>query len=96
MKYKVGDKVIIKSREWFDSQPKNSNGSIDFNYIVFNKQMSAYCGQSHIIEKIIKSHRGNDECYKLNNNTWDWSDHMLEDLRMTRKNKLNKLKKCQK
>ena len=45
MKYKVGDKVMIKSKEWFDKQPKNKNGSVvKHNSDAFTETMSMFCG----------------------------------------------------
>lgn len=48
MKYKVGDKVCIKSREWYDSN-KNKYGDVDFPYCAFTAEMSAMCGKVYQI-----------------------------------------------
>lgn len=89
LRYKVGDKVLIKSKEWFNTQPKNEDGNIDFGYIIFNKRMINHCGEEHIITMI------HDDCvYKLNYTEWDWSDEMLDDIKSLRKSKLKKI--CQK
>ena len=48
MKYKVGDKVRIKSREWYDSN-KNKYGDVDFPCCTFTAEMSEMCGKVYQI-----------------------------------------------
>ena len=43
MSLKVGDKVRIKSKEWYDKN-KDENGEIKNNDIVFGKYQSEFCG----------------------------------------------------
>ena len=43
MSLKVGDKVRIKSKEWYDKN-KDGNGEIKKNDIVFGKYYSEFCG----------------------------------------------------
>ena len=43
MSLKVGDKVRIKSKEWYDKN-KDENGEIKKNDIVFGKYYSEFCG----------------------------------------------------
>lgn len=77
MKYKVGDKVKIKSLEWYN-QSKDEDGSIylhDFG-LSFVSQMSVFCGKT----AIIKSDFG-DSGYQIDIDKckWTWMDWMLED-----------------
>ena len=45
MKHKVGDTVRIKSREWWDAQPKYCGGSVQCGADIFVKNMAdTYCG----------------------------------------------------
>ena len=43
MKYKVGDKVRIKSIDWYNEN-KNKYGNINCGYMPFTSDMSIYCG----------------------------------------------------
>ena len=43
MKYKVGDKVKIKSLDWYNEN-KNKYGNIKCGYMPFTSNMSIYCG----------------------------------------------------
>lgn len=61
MKYKVGDKVRIKSREWYDAN-KNIYGDVDFPYCAFIAAMSAMCGKVYEITDV-----DTDGTYKANN-----------------------------
>lgn len=72
---KVGDKVRIKSREWYEKN-KDSMGYVNVPEI-FVPQMAEYCGGIHKIKEIIKS-RGN--CiYKLEGTKhWNFSEEMLD------------------
>ena len=104
--YKVGDKVQIKSREWFknnkDHSIQNQYSSIVGFYIretgvFFNEKMFEYCDKTFEIVDITE--RISEEVYILNtNNTfpkWFWSKNMIISLKKLRKKKLNKLKnKC--
>ena len=45
MKYKPGDKVRIKSLEWYNAN-KNSEDTIIFNdFCIFDEDMSKFCGK---------------------------------------------------
>ena len=45
MKYKPGDKVKIKSREWYNAN-KNLEGAVIFhNLRIFDEDMSRFCGR---------------------------------------------------
>ena len=64
MQYKVGDKVKIKSLEWYNAN-KNSEGSVIFKHtsaeydyeMHFTKDDSQYCGKVLTIGGIL------DDCY---------------------------------
>ena len=74
MKYKIGDKVKIKSLEWYN-QNKNSSGGIDCFYQNFVKGMSMYCGDTATITyvSLYRYTLDIDEGY------WAWDDLMFED-----------------
>ena len=80
MKYKVGDKVRIKSLDWYNEN-KNSD---DNNSIVFadgwhfSESMSIFCGKELIIERI--SHAVNPPHYMMRDNIFAWTDEMIEGL----------------
>ena len=78
MKYKVGDKVRIKSLDWY-----NENSDDDYNVVFadgwhFSEPMSIFCGKDLIIEKI--SHATNPPHYMMKDNTFGWTDEMIEGL----------------
>lgn len=74
MKYKVGDKVRIKSKEWWDAQPKNENGNVEIiDY--FTRAMSEYCGRTATIEVLLKGKYLLD----VENQTYPWTDEMFDD-----------------
>ena len=76
MKYKVGDKVKVKSREWYYKN-KDKYGCVEFNNIIsFIKQMTKYCGRDVVITD------ANDAYYTIDvdsKNTFMWTDDMFED-----------------
>lgn len=91
MKYKVGDKVRIKSIDWYNKN-KNEDGDIYFNNNSFVSDMSEYCGK---VATIIKKC---DKYYKLdidkNKGDWYWTDDMLDDMSETKKVKITLPKDC--
>ena len=52
MKYKVGDKVVIKSLDWYNIN-KNSKGKVGVP-LEFNSDMSKYCGMLATITNVEK------------------------------------------
>lgn len=60
MLYKVGDKVRIKSREWYEAN-KNKYGDVDFPCCAFTAAMSAMCGKVYEITSV-----DTDGTYKAN------------------------------
>lgn len=74
MKYKVGDKVRIKSLEWYNSN-KDKQGDVTVCINFFVLQMSQYCGKIATITRVSL------ESYKIDidNSTWNWTDEMFED-----------------
>ena len=73
-KYKVGDKVRIKSLDWYNSN-KDENGEVSLHSgIFFAKEMSEYCGKEFEIRSIFV-----DGGMLLEGPGWFWSDWMFED-----------------
>lgn len=74
MKYKVGDKVRIKSKEWYEEN-RNTYGDVDNDSAVFNSSMAKYCGKEATII-CIKT----DEYYiDIDGRTWKWVDWMFDN-----------------
>lgn len=72
-KYKVGDKVRIKSLKWYNSN-KNKKGEIVKDSMALVKEMSKYCGEEFEISYCFFT-----GIYLLEGNNWFWSDWMFED-----------------
>jgi ASC-1-like (ASCH) protein len=78
IKYKVGDKVRIKSLDWYNEN-KNSVDNCDVVFAdgwLFSKHMSNFCGKELIIEKI--SHATNPPHYIMKDTMFAWTDEMIE------------------
>lgn len=75
MKHKVGDKVKIRSLEWYN---KNCNkyGYIPSENESFVPEMSHYCGKTTTITEIatVKSYR-----LEIDKGYWYWTDEMFEE-----------------
>lgn len=68
MKYKVGDKVKVKSKEWYDANKD------DYGYIYFLDDMAEYCG---LVANILSV---NERYYEidLDDKVFGWTDEMFE------------------
>lgn len=76
MKYKVGDKVRVKSVEWYNNH-KNKNGNINCSVSVFFElNMSKFCGTILTIKNIDVDM----DAYEVEENSYYWTDEMLEGL----------------
>ena len=75
MKYKVGDKVKIKSLEWYNAFSNNGKEYIRHDRAWFTKEMAEYCGKTAIIIGIY------NDSYELDidNKECGWYDWMLKD-----------------
>ena len=76
MKYEVGDKVRIKSLDWYNKN-KDEDGNIDISHdFTFYADRSKYCGKVFTIDVVF------DNCYtvKEDNHEYYWSDEMIEEL----------------
>ena len=73
MKHKVGDKVRIKSKEWYEKN-KNRAGDILCGGTFFIEAMERYCGETATITSIDKTYNIN-----IDDNEFSWTDEMFED-----------------
>ena len=78
MKYKVGDKIKIKSIDWYNHQVKDKDGDIPIssvNYTYFTKEMSNYCGKEAKIVGV------SDNYYTLDidKGVFEWIDVMFDE-----------------
>lgn len=79
MKYKVGDRVKIKSLDWYNNN-KNKFGKVwtkgldGESQICFDSYMKPYCGMEDVIFSV------KQENYILKNNSCAWTDDMIEGL----------------
>ena len=73
MKYKVGDKVRIRSWESMEEQfGVDHMGDIRLSTTYFVKNMRHYCGETLTITRVGTS------SYQTKGNTWHWADEMFE------------------
>ena len=81
MKYKPGDKVRIKSLDWYNEN-KNEIGRIyGDSSAVFIRTMSKFCGQTVTISEAAYDIYGCDAYGILeDNNEYSWTDYMIEGL----------------
>lgn len=71
-KYKVGDKVRVKSLEWWNTQPKiNAGRSVKCGAESFSKDMTKYCNDELTICSIY------DKFYKVKENNFNWTEEMF-------------------
>ena len=75
LKYKIGDKVKVKSHEWYEDNA-NYISEIECGNTVFIPDMKCYCGTTVTIMKRF-SHI---KCYSIeeDNGVHYWSDEMFE------------------
>lgn len=73
MKYEVGDRVRIKSKEWYDAN-KGSDGIVSTS-MKFVKSMVIFCGKEAVVTDVFNNY------YSLNidDGRYSWDDEMLED-----------------
>lgn len=72
-KYKVGDKVIVKSLDWYNEN-KDAYGNVNVP-CCFVRAMSKFCG------KVVTIRRVNDMSYSIEETySFSWSDEMFEGL----------------
>lgn len=80
MKYKEGDKILIKSIDWYNEN-KNNIGEIDFEidalHSIFIKEMSQFCGQ---ILTIVSASKEGTYHMKEDDEWFCWGDEMIEKL----------------
>ena len=72
IKYNVGDRVVVKSLEWYDRH-KDRNGNVNVPQC-FVSGMSRFCGQVLTICCVHSS------CYSVVEAGFSWSDEMFEGL----------------
>jgi hypothetical protein len=80
MKYKVGDTVRIKSKEWYDRE-KNSGGVVRMpgEYDCFTSAMAVYCGALAKVVAVKTYPYRDNKYYVLNIGVrFSWEDWMLE------------------
>lgn len=75
MKYKVGDKVKVKSHEWYEDNANNI-GEVECGNTVFIPYMENYCGSIVTIAQTFN----HINCYAIeeDNGVHYWSDEMFE------------------
>lgn len=74
MKYKVGDKVRVKSKEWWNSHTKNEYGEVECGDVWFTSRMTYMCGSIVEIEKVLVDR------YHIRDSIYRFTDEMLEDI----------------
>lgn len=79
MKYKTGNKVKIKSLDWFNAN--RCGGPVICDGFVFLEFMSEYCGKELTIDYIYTDSNGKQAyVMKETNTAWRFTDGMIEDL----------------
>lgn len=85
VKYNVGDRVVVKSLEWYNNN-KNSDGHVGVP-CTFVREMAKYCGRVLTISRVGYS------CYSIDGTGFSWSDEMFEGLESEVNNTPKSIKK---
>ena len=78
MKYNVGDKVRIKSLDWYNEN-KDEDGIVELSTHIFTPGMSQFCGKVVTIEDVFEDIDDN-VVYYIEEIDYDWTDEMFECL----------------
>ena len=94
MKYKPGDKVRIKSLDWYNKN-KDADGRVYCSYISFCKGMTKYCGKVLTIMTIGNQDIGSKQKYFMHETElpWGFTDEMIEGLAGEPQDKMVSLEK---
>lgn len=78
-KLEVGQKVVIKSSEWYYIK-KDYYGIVKLSTESFTSDMSEYCGRTATITAVQMN--GDNPLYLINldNGAWNWTDEMFESV----------------
>lgn len=78
MKYKAGDRVIVKSLEWYNKNKDKDGLVFSINgTLPFSEKMAKYCGKDFEIEEIIHG----DYVLSINDGScFYFEDWMLKDI----------------
>ena len=80
MRYKIGDRVRIKSLDWFKANEYNGQGTYD-DVVAFLKMTNECCGKELTIDFIFTDERGTGYIMKEPNAfQWRFTDSMIEGL----------------
>lgn len=79
MKYNVGDKVRIKSLDWYNEN-KDEDGRVMCGYTGFCKEMKSYCGKELTIDFIYDNDGKSLYVMKEPKINWGFTDEMIEGL----------------
>ncbi len=74
MRYKRGDRVKIKSLDWYNEN-KDQHGKVACGYHVFTEEMSKFCGFTMIV-----CNRTNLGVMTMGGSASYWTDEMIEGL----------------
>lgn len=85
-KLELGQKVTIKSLDWYNSNKGEYDGAVKLDSEVFVEEMSEYCGKTATILDAFKDLDGesNTIMYRidLDERGWNWTDEMFEPERV--------------
>lgn len=74
MKYKVGDRVRIKSLDWYNAN-RDYNGNVECGFYYFIEEMSKYCGKILTIGEVYRNE------YELQEGeNFIWTDEMFDSI----------------
>ena len=77
-KLELGQKVTIKSLDWYVSNKDYYTGVIKLTAETFVEDMAEYCGKTATIVDVFKDEENFLYRIDLDNRSWNWSDEMFE------------------
>ena len=84
-KLELGQKVVIKSLDWYNSNKNGYTGIVTLTTESFVNDMAEYCGKTATIVDVFKDFDGEgDILYRidLDNRGWNWTEEMFEPERV--------------